>query len=794
MSEPIYFDARINFQKFDSDLSEADRKVAATSTRMASKGVTLRLGVDTKKAEADVEGFLKRVGPKLNLRGSVSLDTSSAEAQINKLASTAKSILNMGGGFGSAGYAGPGVVQNRSNTFLGAIQVVRPQSAPAIRSGGSFSTSPGGQTSLTSAGVSNNNMVLTQPARVTGSVNLSNTTFGENSRQLNLAANSFEGYAPAQAAKVYQTAGASNRGFAFNPLSLVTAQNLRGAYSGTRNALTKVGNTQIGLGSFGGAAFAAAGSVYAGAQYLSDIADSGSSAIRNQQAIAAGRVFDADTLYNSSINSNQTGPKENRTVNRVVGNIPIVNGIARGINNFRNGEMLASAEVQRNNSDNARLDVRNLNQSIAQRKVLETDDIFGKQKAQAQLAVLQSNGGFDDQIKSMQDRGDPASKKIIGKLIAEKAAAAKAIVEQSDQDIARQMKVLDTQSRSSRRISNLSGVDDREAEREAIRSQYIDRLNNPTSSIRDQAKAELDAKLDDRDRSYNRETGFMGQQNAVDRLSSQGFGLQSQLAQNKLNADRQLVGVKDQGRIDQVRDAQKIADDSAVKEFNISLREMASSTKSASLALGGNGLAAKLEQINSQEQSALEKNPEMKEQIKAAAEVQRLGAKIESAQSKANFALGTKAIANDNKRQRMRNNGNFIAAEAEGIYDDAEMQIERLNLDNSLTNDERSAQIGKIKEGASLKAEGIKKGFVNSLTTEEVSAYQIAGGAGGRNPLAQKALEDIQNLGAQMAGGDQRLEAAADNRKDVGDTSNGITKDQGDKLIEALQKLIINTD
>lgn len=76
--DELYFDIRGNLKPLDADLRLAEQKIK-------QKNIMVRVGMDFKQADREIDQFVRRATAKLNIVGKVSLNTSNAEQKISQL-------------------------------------------------------------------------------------------------------------------------------------------------------------------------------------------------------------------------------------------------------------------------------------------------------------------------------------------------------------------------------------------------------------------------------------------------------------------------------------------------------------------------------------------------------------------------------------------------------------------------------------------------------------------------------------------------------------------------------------
>ena len=413
-------------------------------------------------------------------------------------------------------------------------------------------------------------------------------------------------------------------------------------------------------------------------------------------------------------------------------------------------------------------------------KAFSEDDIYLRQQYEldAQTAAI------DEEMRQRTiEQGQSGGRRFTDEERAAMVSKQHAIQSEGRKRIRYQRAVNTRTSDSAVYMSNLSGIDDREAGLEGIRSKYISRLESDDPSTKANAQREMKAELAAEARQYSFQTSLMASSNRANaiglnaqamgvggwQLEAQREAVRGQLEANEVDRTAALRGVTDTGRIgeinksfDQRRDSLKLIDKQAIKDFEQSLRSMATSTKAAGQALSGFGLASQITSIKANRDIAIANNQGAAKEITEAARMEIIAATVNDAQRKAVFGIGTKSINQSTGSQKLRNSGNYIRASAKDIIDSVENQISQLNVEmpGEENKKAREDRIAALRANAQERLKGIKQEYKFSMTTENVSAYEIAGGAGGRDRLAMQAWKDIKGLDAQAAAATSQWDSA----------------------------------
>jgi hypothetical protein len=491
------------------------------------------------------------------------------------------------------------------------------------------------------------------------------------------------------------------------------------------------------------------------------------------------------------VQNNRTGAYGSGAVLRFLDKIPVVNWVTGAGESFAEGRFAKQiADERRAEEQRTRRFTNTLNTRASQRGA----DVLGFSTAgiNSDDMFVQNTASANAQAKALENQA------ITAKSPEEQAALmaqANAIRASSQRGNNRTESNMIRSSALSVSISNLTGINDREAGRQGIRSGFVERLNSGTALEQQTAQREMNAALSAEDRLYKRDTGYIKGRNIAAGYAATGYNLKAQLAANQQSLTEATAGVTDRDRLNALTQGKNIADQAAVREFNLSLREMAANTRSASAALGGPNLKNALGALDAQRAVAVARNPEMAGAINASFAVQAQATQLGFGTNMAQFGMGTRGINLSNRRQGMMNSGNIIQATAQGFIDSATQQISQVNLDMQ-GNDPavvagRNARIDAIQRQAQLQVQGLKDQYRFSLRGEQVGPYEILGGAGGRDPLAQKALSDIQGLSAQMAQGNIQMNGANAplNVGNPGGPNGAWTPSQVTQMLQWLEKI-----
>lgn len=802
--DDLIFDVKGNLRPLENDLRQAEAKMKAAKDKVERSGILLKVGIDFKAAERDLDAFVRRATSKLALKGTVTLDTTNAERQISSLQSKMGQI---GGGFSGAGGS---VVGSAVGSYLGA----RSGSSGVTSNVSNFTTNTykgnhapqqianfgvGGLQSIAATAGKNIGFAGDIDYHLQGispKARLAYQSFVSNIDAINAFTEHGGIHEPDAVARGMGSADPRRRGMAINPLAEFASGRIRGEHGPLmRNGAfarpsvgrlgSRLNNMTGAAGGMGGMAMgvgAGLAGVYAASQYLGDVGSVQGNVAANAFDMRRGQVFDPDSIY-------QAGLAQEGKFMQYYGNLPVMGGIGRGLNSWMNGGRLASAQAQ------DRVSTHNRD------KRLSRNDSYA-------AAFANNLGANASLITNPFDRitadGEVAASAIDAQINARGTAAmggGPAFTEKERQSMVTQRNAITTNASRQRAMAvnahnlqlgqlNMAGVDDRGAARMGIMGQYGAGLN--------MASQLMNAALGAEARGYNRDTGFMNQGNNVAALAGGGYNLAATLAGNKLGMDQALVGVTDPARRGAIQDSRAIADKSAVIEFNISLKEMAGNVKAAAQALGGNSLQSALTGIENSRQAALARNPEMAGALNSQFDMAAAGAKVDFGKGMAAFGLGTKGINLSTRRQEMMNSGNYIKSQVQGIIDETGLEISRVNLEmqgnDPQTVKAREARIKAIQRNAEARVEGVQSELRFSTSAQQVGAYAIAGGAGGRSPLALKAMQDIAGIGGQMAAG-QKDWAGANGPPNVGNPAgaNGAMTDAQVKAItDWLQKIAEN--
>jgi len=534
-----------------------------------------------------------------------------------------------------------------------------------------------------------------------------------------------------------------------------------GAGMATRMGGMSLGGIGAGL-AVGGAA------IYAGASIYGEMGQREAGAIRSASSIRSGTNYSASDQYQSALVAG--------------GRIPqLADSLALGIGG-RIADGMNSASLARSQVTNERVarisgfmqdqDLRVLSQG--------TDD----PRTKARLA-LESGVRDIDRNAGIAAQGTDGG--LRSKIFQAATRDKKALRAQFARQDARTEATADALSAANVRISGLSGVDDREAQRENIRASYAGRINSGDAGDRSRAARELYAALGAEDRNYKFGTSMMTGGANINALMAGGFKKEASLAQNALNESVALRGVTDPDRIAAIKSDRRSADKMTMKEYENALQDLISSTKSAAMALGGNGLAATLEEINNKEKIALstEGDPATRAAIAANAAGQRQGAQMGAGLERLGVNMGTAGLNRSATSNRMRNRGQFISADVNDIIGGTNDAIAQANIDlrGSEKTKDREARIAAIKNEANSRLEGISEMTRYTGRLGITSSQNFFGDSNNR------AFADLANAQSAIAGANAGFNATGAATDVTKNSQGGTEQQQNQKMIDLLQKI-----